>query len=118
MAETTTQTERKRQMITETLYGPGGEPIPNVADTELLRTAMNALHQQPDAGLMPVEFAVIDDICDSVKAQMRDNNDTGAQAWHRAAVATKQFIRDHSESVKSEWIAAYAGLPPMERPHQ
>jgi len=84
--------------------------------TEMLRTAMNTVQQQPDAGLLPVEHAVIDATCDEVEAFTREDNDTKAQAWHRAAVATKRFVRDHSEDVKAEWIAAYADLPPMEMP--
>lgn len=33
--------------------------------TEMLRTGMNAIHQQPDTGLMPAELSAIDHICGS-----------------------------------------------------
>jgi hypothetical protein len=82
--------------------------------TEMLRTEMNAIHRQPDSGLLPAFLSAIDATCDEVEAFTRDDNDTKAQAWHRAAVATKRILRNHGEDVKSEWIAAYADLPPMD----
>jgi hypothetical protein len=82
--------------------------------TEMLRTGMNTIRQQPDSGLLPVEKSTIDAVCDLVEAFTRDDNDDHAQAWHRAAVATKRILRDFSDEVKDEWIAAYADLPPME----
>ena len=81
---------------------------------EMLRTAMNAIHQQPDSGLLPAFQEAIDIISDGVEMLTRDDNDTKAQAWHRAAIATKRLLRDYSEDVKTEWIAAYADLPPMD----
>jgi hypothetical protein len=75
--------------------------------TEMLRTAMNAIHQQSATGLLPAFLAAIDAICDDVLARPVD------AAWHRAASASKEILRDHSEDVKAEWIAAYADLPPM-----
>jgi hypothetical protein len=74
--------------------------------TEMLRAGMNAI-REPDEGLLPVEMVAIDAICDDVLARDVD------AAWHRAAAASKQILRDHSEAVKAEFIAAYAELPPM-----
>lgn len=85
--------------------------------TEMLRTAMNAFHQQPDSGLLPAFLAAIDEICDQVASFTLDADpprDSQARAWVRAAVATHAILRDHSEGTKAEWIAAYADLPPME----
>jgi hypothetical protein len=79
---------------------------------EMLRTAMNTVHQQKEIGLMPAELVAIDHICDAVVSSTRGN--LQARAWNRGAVATKQILRDHSEGVKAEFIAAYADLPPME----
>jgi hypothetical protein len=87
------------------------EPDPR----EMLRTAMNAIHQQPDTGLLPAELAAIDDICDQVQAYKRDDADADATAWHRAAVATKSILRYQSKGVVAEWIRAYSELPPMSR---
>jgi hypothetical protein len=87
--------------------------------TEMLRTAMNAIHQQPDSGLLPAELAAIDHICDQIVSftlAADPPRNLQARAWVRAAVATKQLLCDHSEDVKAEWIAAYADLPPMEWP--
>ena len=74
---------------------------------------MNTIHQQPDTGLLPVELAVIDRICDEIAAPTSDRDNTDEQAWHRAAVATKSILRDHSKGVIQEWFSAHAGLPPM-----
>ena len=84
--------------------------------TEMLRTAMNAFHQQPDSGLLPAQLSATDTIAAEVESFTRDQSAPAAQAWHRAAVATKRILRDHSEAVNTEWIAAYADLPPMEGP--
>jgi hypothetical protein len=74
--------------------------------TELLRAGMNAI-REPDEGLLPVELVAIDAICDDVLARDVD------AAWHRAAAASKQILRDHSDDVKTEFIEAYTDLPPM-----
>jgi hypothetical protein len=75
--------------------------------TEMLRTAMNAIHQQSATGLLPAFLAAIDAICDDVLARDVD------AAWHRAAAASKRILRDHGEDVKALWVRAYADLPPM-----
>ncbi len=80
---------------------------------EMLRTAMNAIHQQPHTGLADAFLSAIDTVAAEVEAFTGDDNDTAAQAWHRAAVATRAILRDHSETVKAEWIAAYSNLPVM-----
>lgn len=85
--------------------------------TEMLRTAMNTIHQQPDSGLLPAQLSAIDHICDQVVTFTLGAElprDSQARAWIRAAVATKAILRSHSEATKAEWIAAYADLPPME----
>jgi len=81
---------------------------------EMLRTAMNVVHQWPPSGMLPSQLTAIDQICDRAVDMPRDERDTAA--WHRAAIATKRLLRDHSEDVKDEWLAAYADLPPMEWP--
>jgi hypothetical protein len=78
---------------------------------EMLRGLMTAIHQR--STFMPVEIGKMNDIADRVEKLTRDRNDTDEQAWHRAAVATKQLLAEPSESVKAEWIEAYADLPPM-----
>ena len=107
--------ERKNEMITERFYGPD-EPLPTPPPTELLRTAMRSIHQQPAAGLMAIELAITHNICVEVEALTRGDNDTKTQAWHRAAIATRAILRDHGESAKSEFLESYADLPPMEWP--
>lgn len=80
--------------------------------TEMLRTSMNAIHQSA-AGLPDAFLSAFDTIATEVEGFTRDQGDPAAQAWHRGAVATKRILRDHSEPVKSEWLEAYADLPPM-----
>jgi hypothetical protein len=73
------------------------------------RSALNCYHQQPPAGLLPIELAVIDGIAEEVLA-VSDVD----PAWHRAATAIRHVLRDHSENVVDEWIAAFSavtGLP-------
>ena len=41
--------------------------------TEMLRTAMNAFHQQPDSGLLPAFLAAIDEISDQVVTFILDH---------------------------------------------
>ena len=77
--------------------------------TDRFRTAMNVYHQQPPAGLLPIELAAIDGMASEVLAASDVD-----PAWHRAATAMQAILRDHSEDVVDEWIAAYAavtGLP-------
>ena len=50
---------------------------------------MNTIHQQPDTGLLPVELAVIDQICDKIAALTNGRDNTDEQTWHRAAIATQ-----------------------------
>lgn len=76
---------------------------------EMLRGAMNAIHQ--GRTLLPVEIAELDKLADRIEQLTRDRKDADEQAWHSAAVATKHLLA--TESVKSEWISAYAELPPM-----
>lgn len=103
-------------MIEERLHGPGGEPVPSPDPREMLRTSMNMIFRPPSTGLLPAFLEAFDVICDGVEILTRDANDADAQAWYRAAVATKQLICDHSESVKAEWLEAYGDLPPMKWP--
>jgi hypothetical protein len=81
--------------------------------TEMLRTAMNAFRQQFKTGMLPVELAVTDSLCDEIAAFTR--HDADAEPWHQAATATKRLIHEGDE-VWDEWIAVYAELPAMERP--
>ena len=69
--------------------------------TEQLRTLLNAYHQQPNAGMPQGELGLIDAKCDTVIAFTGEDTSHDARAWHRAAVATKQLLRDHSEHVRS-----------------
>ena len=46
--------------------------------TEMLRTSMNAIHNQTDAGLLPAFQAAIDQVADEVLARDVD------AVWHRA----------------------------------
>ena len=84
--------------------------------TETLRTAMNAIHHELDAGMMPEELVGMARLCDEIEAFTRDDGDADAGAWHRAAVAMKRFLHERSEGARAEWIAAYAELPPMDWP--
>jgi hypothetical protein len=79
---------------------------------EMLRTSMNMIHR--GTYLSPGEQEGIDITADGVEMLTRDDPDTKAQAWHRAAIATKQILRDYSDNVKTEWLEAYAALPPMQ----
>ncbi len=88
------------------------EPDPR----EMLRTAMSWILNQPPSGLLPAFHDAIDQISDNVEGLTHDAEAADLRAWHRAAIATKAILRDHSESVKSEWQAAYADLPAMEWP--
>jgi hypothetical protein len=81
----------------------------------MLRTSMNMILRPPDCGLLPAFMEAIDGICDQVETATHDDN-ADAQAWRRAAFATKSILRDHSESVKTEWLEAYSNLPPMKWP--
>lgn len=83
---------------------------------EILRTAMNWIFNQPPAGLPFAFLEAIDTISDNVEGLTRDSETADLQAWHRAAVATKAILRDHSEDVKAEFLEAFADLPPMEWP--
>jgi hypothetical protein len=83
---------------------------------ETLRTAMNAIHRQVAAGMMPAGLFGMVALCGEIEAFTRDHSDADAQTWHRAAVATKRLLYECGKSVRAEWIAAYAGLPPMDRP--
>jgi hypothetical protein len=83
---------------------------------ETLRIAMNAIHHQLVAGRMPAELFGMVALCDEIEAFTRDYSDADAQAWHRAAVATERLLYEGGEDVRAEWIAAYAGLPPMAWP--
>ena len=103
-------------MIEEHQYGPAGEHLPESDPTEILRTAMNAIHQQPDTGMLPAELCAVHTIAEEVAAFTVGVSDYRAKQWHRAAMATKRLLSDHSEEVKAEWLAAYASLPPMEMP--
>jgi hypothetical protein len=84
------------------------EPVYNYR--EMLRTAMNTM-RRPNPNRLPVEKAVIDNICDEVIADTRYDSDTDARAWHRAALATKAILRDSSDDVMAEWRESHAGLP-------
>lgn len=81
---------------------------------EMLRTSMNMIFRPPSCGLLPAFQEAIDIISDGVEILTRDDPDPKAKAWYRAAIATKLVLRDHSDEVKDEWIAAYASLPAME----
>lgn len=80
---------------------------------EVLRTALNAIHRQLDEGMMPAELAAIEAQCDAVEAFIRDSSDTVAQRWQRAVEATRRLLHEPGDDVRSEWIAAYAEIPPM-----
>lgn len=83
---------------------------------EMLRTSMNMIFRPPSTGLLPAFMEGFDVIADGVEVLTRDSTDVDEQAWYRAAIATKQILRDHSDSVKDEWLKAYAELPPMRIP--
>jgi len=87
-----------------------------IYEHELLRTGMNMIHQQGNTGLFAAFQAAIVQNCDEVLELRHDEHTTEGKAWHRAALATKQILRSRDESVKAEWLAAYAELPPMEWP--
>jgi hypothetical protein len=87
-----------------------------IHEHEMLRTAMTAIHNQGDAGLLPASQSGIDTIADEVLALPYDKNDADTKAWRRAAIATQYILRNHDEWAKKEWLAAYADLPPMEIP--
>jgi hypothetical protein len=93
---------------------PDQHAAPYEMPYEMLRTAMNTIHQQHDTGLMPAELAAIDQICDQVMSFPGVHRD--GREWYRAAVMTKALLRDHSQ--KAEWLSAYADLPPMEWRHR
>ena len=87
------------------------EPKLNFSDNprEILRTGMNwILHPPADLGLPDAIKKAIDDNCDAVEMLTRNTNDAHEQAWRRAALATKLILRDYADTVKNEWLAAYA----------
>jgi hypothetical protein len=105
-----TRQQRPRQECKDKTMTP--EQCPRA---QTLRTAMNAIHRQLDAGMMPAELFGMAALCEEIQAFTRDHSDAGAQAWHRAAVVTERLLYERGEGVRAEWIAAYAGLPPMDQ---
>lgn len=88
--------------------------------TEMLRTAMNAIFQEfqdfrRGERRLGVELAVTDSLCDEIEQFTKDDPDPAAQAWHQAAVATKQLGQDPSDE-HLNWLDTYAALPPMAFP--
>ena len=83
----------------------------DTSEYEELRTAMTLIYKGHDS--LYAFKAATDDLCDEVLA-LKHGDTVNAEPWRRAARATKAGLRSHDESVKAEWIAAYADLPPME----
>ena len=80
---------------------------------EMLRTGMMWILNPPEFLLLQVFQHEIDATAGLVITDTAGDASDDGRAWHRAAVATRAILRDHGEDVKTEWLAAFAELPPM-----